>query len=110
MLLDEATSALDSESQSLVKAGLRNLMKGRTVIVVAHRLETIKDADSILCIEEGSVAERGTHQELVQAGGLYSRLYREQIESTISNVGAVIDSTDALEALKAGVVDGASKS
>lgn len=84
LILDEATSALDSASQSLVKEGLKNLMRGRTVLVVAHRLETIKDAEAILCIEDGFLREHGNHEELVQAGGLYSRLYREQIESTVS--------------------------
>jgi len=84
LLLDEATSALDSQSQAAVKEGLRNLKKGRTSIIVAHRLETLKEADNIICLEAGKICEHGTHEHLVTAGGLYSRLYQEQIQSTIA--------------------------
>lgn len=83
VVLDEATSSLDSESQSLVKEGLRKLLKGKTFLTVAHRLETIKESDIIICLQDGRVVEQGSHHQLVQSDGLYSRLYREQIESTM---------------------------
>ena len=66
LILDEATSALDSESESLVQSALQNLMAGRTVIVIAHRLSTIRRADRIVVIENGAIADIGTHEELVQ--------------------------------------------
>jgi subfamily B ATP-binding cassette protein MsbA len=78
LLLDEATSALDSESERDVQAALKVLMKGRTTLVVAHRLSTIMDADLIVVIDQGRVAEQGTHSTLLTQGGLYARLYRTQ--------------------------------
>jgi subfamily B ATP-binding cassette protein MsbA len=78
LLLDEATSALDSESEREVQQALRILMKGRTTLVVAHRLSTIMDADVIVAIDQGRVVEQGTHGELLARGGLYARLYRTQ--------------------------------
>jgi subfamily B ATP-binding cassette protein MsbA len=74
LILDEATSALDSESERLVQGALVNLMKGRTTLVIAHRLATVRRADRIVVLEAGEVKEIGTHQELLQKGGLYSRL------------------------------------
>jgi subfamily B ATP-binding cassette protein MsbA len=78
LLLDEATSSLDNESEREVQAALRGLMKGRTTIVIAHRLSTIMDADKIVVIDGGRVAEQGAHLELLGRGGLYARLYRTQ--------------------------------
>jgi subfamily B ATP-binding cassette protein MsbA len=75
LILDEATSALDSESESLVQAALQNLIAGRTVIVIAHRLSTVRKADRIVVIENGSIADIGTHEELMQKLGTYRRLY-----------------------------------
>ncbi|MEE1946252.1 ABC transporter ATP-binding protein [Pedobacter sp. KR3-3] len=74
MLLDEATSALDTESEKLVQEALNNLMQNRTSIVIAHRLSTIQQADKIVVIDKGQVAESGTHQELMAHNGLYKRL------------------------------------
>ena len=85
LILDEATSALDSESERLVQEALEQLMKGRTSIVIAHRLSTIRDADRILVLDKGVVAESGTHEELIaNANGLYSSLSRLQFESAIA--------------------------
>jgi ATP-binding cassette, subfamily B, bacterial len=78
LILDEATSALDTESERVVQEALETLMRRRTTIAIAHRLSTIRSADVIFAIESGRVIERGTHDELLAAGGLYARLYREQ--------------------------------
>jgi len=83
LLLDEATSSLDSFSQTAVKHALKKLMHGRTVVTIAHRLETIKDSDSILFIKKGKVCEKGTHADLVNAGGHYAELYQQQVTETI---------------------------
>jgi len=78
LILDEATSNLDTESESFIQQSLTNLMKGRTTFVIAHRLSTIRQADQILVIEHGSIAERGKHEELVQQKGRYYQLYTYQ--------------------------------
>jgi subfamily B ATP-binding cassette protein MsbA len=78
LILDEATSALDSESEALVQSALQNLMTGRTVIVIAHRLSTVRRADRIVVIENGAIADIGTHEELMQKLGTYRRLYNLQ--------------------------------
>jgi len=78
LVLDEATSALDTESEAAVQAALANLMQGRTVLVVAHRLSTVRQADKIAVIEHGCLTELGSHDELLAMGGMYSRLYNLQ--------------------------------
>ncbi len=76
LILDEATSALDTESEALVQDALNRLMAGRTVLVIAHRLSTVKEADAIVVIDRGRIVEEGTHEELLKNGGLYNRLYK----------------------------------
>jgi ABC-type multidrug transport system fused ATPase/permease subunit len=78
LVLDEATSSLDSESEGLIRDGLRTLRTGRTTFVIAHRLSTIESADQILVIEAGEIVERGTHDELLAANGRYRQLYESQ--------------------------------
>jgi ABC-type multidrug transport system fused ATPase/permease subunit len=78
LILDEATSSLDSESESMIQDGLQTLRRGRTTFVIAHRLSTIRSADQILVLEGGEIVERGTHEELLAAGGRYKQLYDKQ--------------------------------
>jgi subfamily B ATP-binding cassette protein MsbA len=78
LILDEATSALDTESEQYVQAALANLMKGRTVFVIAHRLSTVRRATRIAVIESGQITEIGTHEELMRHSGTYRRLYNMQ--------------------------------
>jgi ABC-type multidrug transport system fused ATPase/permease subunit len=78
LILDEATSSLDSESEAMIRDGLRSLRRGRTTFVIAHRLSTIESADQILVLENGEIVERGTHRELIALGGRYRQLYEKQ--------------------------------
>jgi subfamily B ATP-binding cassette protein MsbA len=81
LLLDEATSALDSESEAQVQEALKRLSKGRTVLVIAHRLATVRDADRIIALDGGRIVETGGHDELIARGGLYARLAKLQFEA-----------------------------
>jgi subfamily B ATP-binding cassette protein MsbA len=81
LILDEATSHLDTESEMLVQKALANLMEHRTVIVIAHRLSTIRRADKIVVLAKGKIREVGTHEELINRGGLYQRLHELQFET-----------------------------
>ncbi|MGC9199718.1 MAG: ABC transporter ATP-binding protein [Acidobacteriaceae bacterium] len=90
LILDEATSSLDAESEAAVQAALANLMQGRTVLVIAHRLSTVRRADRIAVLEDGHITELGSHEELLTLGGTYSRLYQLQFgdaESELVEVG-----------------------
>jgi subfamily B ATP-binding cassette protein MsbA len=80
LILDEATSSLDAESEGLVQSALEVLMKGRTTLVIAHRLSTVRKADRLIVLAEGRIIEEGTHDELIGIGGLYSSLYSRQLE------------------------------
>ncbi|USN58241.1 MAG: ABC transporter ATP-binding protein [Candidatus Peribacteria bacterium] len=78
IILDEPTSALDSFSEEQITKAMQNLFKGRTVIVIAHRLQTVKHADDIILLENGQVKERGTHKELVKLKGQYAKMLELQ--------------------------------
>ena len=78
LILDEATSELDTESELLVQRALSNLMAGRTVLVIAHRLSTVRRADRIVVLDRGVISEMGTHEDLVNRGGIYQRLHELQ--------------------------------
>ena len=91
VILDEATAHLDSENEQLVHAALQTALKGRTSIVIAHRLSTVREADQILVLEKGAIVERGTHDELVAQGGLYSELYNRQDLTGTTNQDSPVD-------------------
>lgn len=91
VILDEATAHLDSENEQLVHAALQTALRGRTSIVIAHRLSTVRDADQILVLEKGSILERGKHDELVAKGGLYADLYNRQDLTGATNQDSPVD-------------------
>jgi ATP-binding cassette subfamily B multidrug efflux pump len=86
LVLDEATSSVDAEAEALIQAAIAELMRGRTSIVVAHRLSTVQHADTILVLHHGQIRERGSHRELLAAGGLYDRLYQLQLGTGLEAV------------------------
>ena len=88
LVLDEATAHLDSQSEALIQQALEVAMRGRTSLVIAHRLSTILAADQILVLDGGRIVERGTHAELLAAGGLYARLYETQFRAQPATVDA----------------------
>ncbi len=106
LLLDEATSALDAESEALVQKALDRLMDGRTVLVIAHRLATVKKADRIVVFDKGGIVAQGTHAELVTQGGLYARLARLQFDMTDADETAKIDTAENARGVRLHVVEG----
>jgi subfamily B ATP-binding cassette protein MsbA len=103
LILDEATSSLDSESEAMIQSGLNHLMQGRTTFVIAHRLSTIRRADQILVIEQGNIAEQGTHDSLYALGGRYYDLYTRQhgVETNLFLAPGEGDKIDEPETSKA---------
>ena len=91
VILDEATAHLDSENEQLVHAALQTALKGRTSIVIAHRLSTVREADQILVLEKGSIVERGKHDDLVAKGGLYADLYNRQDLTGTTNQDSAVE-------------------
>ena len=87
MILDEATASIDTYTERLIQAALRELLKGRTSFVIAHRLSTVREADRIVVIENGTIVEQGTHDQLIKARGRYYHLYTMQFAREL-DVGA----------------------
>jgi ABC-type multidrug transport system fused ATPase/permease subunit len=83
LILDEATSSVDQKTEALIQEALRRLVRGRTTFIIAHRLSTIQDVDVILVMQGGQIVEKGTHQELMEKGGYYYRLYHKTSESIL---------------------------
>jgi len=86
LILDEATAAMDTETERTIQAALENLVVGKTTIVIAHRLSTLRDADQLIVIENGKMPEFGTHAELIRQKGIYFKLYTLQMEA-LRNIG-----------------------
>jgi len=82
LIFDEATSALDYESERIIQRNMREIVKGRTVIIIAHRLSAVRDCHRILTIEKGRIVEDDNHNQLLQAGGRYANLWRLQMEQS----------------------------
>ncbi|GLI08027.1 ABC transporter ATP-binding protein [Paenibacillus tyrfis] len=95
LLLDEPTSALDSHSEALVQSALKSMMGGRTVLVIAHRLSTVRQADRIIVLDQGRIAESGTHDELLRHNGVYSKLYVQQFAAAEDEDTAGLDRSQA---------------
>ncbi|HEY6336435.1 MAG TPA: ATP-binding cassette domain-containing protein, partial [Alphaproteobacteria bacterium] len=91
LLFDEATSALDSKTEQEIQASLREVSANRTTLVIAHRLSTVVDADEIIVLDEGRIAERGRHVELLRLGGKYAEMWARQQEAADENSLAAID-------------------
>ena len=87
MILDEATSHLDAVNEQQVREALRRLMEGRTTLVIAHRLSTVRDADRIVVLDSGRLVEEGTHRELLAEGGLYAQLVQTQLVAASDKAG-----------------------
>uniref|UniRef100_A0A383VR86 ABC transporter domain-containing protein n=1 Tax=Tetradesmus obliquus TaxID=3088 RepID=A0A383VR86_TETOB len=102
LLLDEATSALDTESEAVVQEALNRLMAGRTVVVVAHRLSTIRDAHRICVVSQGQVAEQGSHEQLMAAKGMYAQLIGRQLTSSSSTCLSRPASASSLSVMSGG--------
>jgi ABC-type transport system involved in Fe-S cluster assembly fused permease/ATPase subunit len=111
VLLDEATSAVDSATEALIQEAFRKLSAGRTTFVIAHRLSTIVEADQILVVDKGEIAERGKHSELLEKGGKYAELWNKQTAGSVSNVAskagskAGSDCGDAAEMMGESLID-----
>ena len=82
MILDEATSSVDTRTEAAIQSAMDKLTHGRTSFVIAHRLSTIRNADLILVMDKGNIAEQGTHSELIELGGRYAKLYNSQFEES----------------------------
>ncbi len=80
LILDEATSSVDAEAEYLIQQALERVLENRTALIIAHRLSTIRNANKIIVLDRGRIAEAGNHEELMQNGGLYSQLYQRQME------------------------------
>ncbi len=90
LILDEATSNLDTESERLIEDALEKLLEGRTTLIIAHRLTTVRRADRLVVLDGGRIVEEGTHAELLAQSGLYARLYQRQFREAEGDVPALL--------------------
>ena len=89
MILDDATSSVDTETEALIQEALQRLLSGRTAVVIAHRLSTVRSADRIYVIDDGRIIEQGSHTSLLEQGGLYRDLYERQFIAWGDNGGSI---------------------
>jgi ABC-type multidrug transport system fused ATPase/permease subunit len=89
VVLDEATSSLDAESERLIEEAMVELLRGRSTLIIAHRLSTVRRADRVVVLDAGRVVEEGTHDALIRANGLYARLYRGQLRESSYQLSAI---------------------
>src|SRR5688500_20008840 len=94
LILDEATSNLDTESERLIEDALGRLLVGRTTLIIAHRLSTVRRADRLVVLDRGHIVEEGSHAELLELGGLYARLYQRQFRESEVGIGASLDGAE----------------
>jgi sodium transport system ATP-binding protein len=102
LILDEATSSLDNESEALIEDALNHLLKGRTTLIIAHRLSTVRRADRLLVLDQGRIVEEGTHAELLAEGGLYARLYARQFRDDDAKPVDLLSDAEAVVEAAAG--------
>ena len=103
LILDEATSSLDNESEALIEDALNHLLKGRTTLIIAHRLSTVRRADRLLVLDGWRIVEEGTHAELLARGGLYARLYARQFRDDDAKPVDLLSADDPEAEAEAGV-------
>jgi ATP-binding cassette subfamily B multidrug efflux pump len=98
LVLDEATSSVDAEAEYLIQQALESVLRGRTALVNAHRLSTVRNADKIVALEDGRIVEMGSHRDLMLKGGLYSQLYRRQLELAVTDGSLGLDAPSGPQA------------
>ncbi|MEL6309216.1 MAG: ATP-binding cassette domain-containing protein, partial [Chloroflexota bacterium] len=102
LILDEATSSIDTETEAYIQEGLEKILTNRTSLTIAHRLSTVRDADRILVMQAGEIIEDGSHDELLEAGGMYATLYYRQYTDPDASIDELLEKDDETVQAKAG--------